>query len=114
MLPTVLLASSMAASATAIYTIGDQIFTANPTAISVAGITITAGGPGLTFDGEVVSLQASGGLVVDGSTVAVPSANQSASATNVVFTGNASGKGGRFLWYIVTTIAVTYCALTIL
>lgn len=48
-------------------TIGTQVFTPNPTGFSIASTMISAGGPGITVDGTVVSLETSGGGVVVGS-----------------------------------------------
>lgn len=53
-------------------TIGDQIFTPNPSAFAIVGTTISAGGPGVTVAGTFVSLQPSGaGLVMGSSTLAL-------------------------------------------
>ncbi len=64
-------------------TIGKQIFTPNPTGFSIAGTTLSAGGPGITVDGTVVSLEASGvGLVIGSSTVKLQGTSSSAGSTN--------------------------------
>ena len=55
-----------------IFTIGAQIFTANPTAFSIDGTTISAGGPALTIDGTIVSLEPSGILDVGTGRIHLP------------------------------------------
>lgn len=66
-------ASAPAAESPTPITIGNQIFTSNPSAFAIAGTTISAGGPGVTVAGTFVSLQASGaGLVMGSSTLALP------------------------------------------
>ena len=72
-------------------TVGGQFFTPNPTAFSIAGTTISAGGPGITISGTPVSLGSSGNLVIGGSTTELsPTTN---STTGVLgFTGRASLK----------------------
>jgi len=82
-----------ASIAAEILTIGNQVVTAKQTAIAVAGTTISASGPGITASGKVVSLGGSGGLVVDGSTIAVPSTNYSAAPTTTISSGKASKRG---------------------
>lgn len=52
-----------------IFTVGDQTFTANPTAFAIDGHTLSAGGPGTTVDGTLVSLNPFGSLVIGTSTV---------------------------------------------
>ena len=51
------------------YTVAGQVFTPNPSAFSVAGTTISAGGPAATVDGNIISLEPSGTLVVGSSTI---------------------------------------------
>lgn len=62
-----------------VFTVGGQTFTANPTAMAIAGTSIVRGGPGITISGTPISLGASG-LVIGTSTISLPS------ATNAVFT----------------------------
>ena len=38
------------------YTVANQVFTPNPTAFSIAGTTLSAGGPAVTVDNSIVSL----------------------------------------------------------
>ena len=64
------------------YTVGGQVFTSKPTAFSIDGTPISAGGPGVTIDGTVVSLEISGDLDIGSSTILL-SANP---ASPTVFT----------------------------
>ena len=52
-----------------VYTVAGQVFTPNPFAFSIAGTTISAGGPAATVGGAVVSLESSGNLVIVSSTI---------------------------------------------
>ncbi|MCJ1366780.1 hypothetical protein MMC16_005910 [Acarospora aff. strigata] len=64
--------SSMLLSMTAssVYTVGDQTFTAtNPSAVSVVRTTLTPGGADVTVAGTVVSLASGATLVIGGSSV---------------------------------------------
>ena len=54
------------------YTIAGQIFTPNPSAFSIAGTTILAGGPAATIDGTIISLGLSEALVIGSSTINLP------------------------------------------
>lgn len=76
-------------------TLGDQVFTPNPSAFAIAGTTISAGGPGVTIAGTLISLQPSGaGLVVGSSTITLPSQSNTPNAVtigNQVFTPNPTG-----------------------
>ena len=56
-----------------VYTVGGNVFTASPDAISIGGTTITPGGPGITVAGTPISLPQPGGLVIGGSTLPVQS-----------------------------------------
>ena len=51
------------------YTVAGQVFTPNPSAFSIAGTTISAGGPAATVGGTVISLDPSGTLVIGSSTI---------------------------------------------
>ena len=55
------------------FTAGDQVFTPHPIAFSIAGTTLSAGGPGVTISGTSVSLGPSGSLVIGTSTTILPS-----------------------------------------
>ena len=66
----------------AVYTVGDQIFTANPSAISLDGTTIVPGGAGVTTSGTPIKLQPSGSLVIGNTTVAVSSSSPSSIETS--------------------------------
>ena len=47
-------------------TIGTEIFTPNPTGFPIVGTTVSAGGPGVTIEGTVISLAPSGGQLIVG------------------------------------------------
>ncbi|CAF9910478.1 MAG: hypothetical protein ALECFALPRED_006607 [Alectoria fallacina] len=55
------------------FTVRDQVFTPHPIAFSIAGTTLSAGGPGVTTLGTSVSLGPSGSLVIGTSTTILPS-----------------------------------------
>ena len=54
------------------YTVAGQTFTPNPSAFSLAGTTISAGGPAVTVDGTVFSLGQAGELAIFSSTFDLP------------------------------------------
>ena len=53
-------------------TIAGQVITAAPTAITIPGIIIKQGGPGVTLRGTSVALDTAGQLVVDSKTIPIP------------------------------------------
>jgi len=53
-----------------VFTVADQMFTANPTGFAIASVTVSPGGPAVTISGTPISLGPSG-LVVGTSTVAL-------------------------------------------
>ena len=65
-----------------VYTVAGQVFTPNPSAFSIAGTTISAGGPAATVNGTVISLDPSGTLVIGSSTI--PLLPQTVSSSSVV------------------------------
>ena len=67
---------------THVFTLGDQTFTANPTAVYISGTTLIAGGSPVTISGTPVSL-GSAGIVIASSTYSLPS-NALPSSTMVV------------------------------
>lgn len=78
-----------------VYTVADQIFTPNPSAFLIAGITISAGGPAVTVDGKMISLGQSGSLaigssIVDLSSPLYNSVGQAYTVAGQVFTPNPS------------------------
>ncbi|KAI9682345.1 MAG: hypothetical protein M1817_000399 [Caeruleum heppii] len=101
-----------------VFTVADQIFTANagsPT-ISVGGSTIVAGGAGITVSGTVISLASDGDLVVGSKTMALPTAGNSSStegADPAIFTGgqgrtamlNLMTMTGTMMMYLVLMVA---------
>lgn len=52
-----------------VYTVAGQVFTPNPSAFSIAGTTISAGGPAATVGETVIRLEPSGTLVIGSSTI---------------------------------------------
>ena len=92
-----------------VFTVGSEVFTPNPTAISMDGTTITAGGPGVTIAGTPVDLEASGSLVIGNSTFAVIPTNISASPTNLILEGQATNRGRSMFscgGYFVTIVTI--------
>lgn len=96
-----------------VFTVGSEGFTPNPTAISMDGITITAGGPGITIAGTPVDLQTSGTLVIGNSTFAVIPTDLSTSATSLIFEGQALRRRGNTFscGVYVITICIVLAAL---
>ena len=93
-----------------VFTIGGEVFTPNPTAISMDGTTITAGGSGVTIAGIPVDLQASGSLVIGNSTFAVIPTHLSTSPTNHILEGQATNRGrGMFFCGVYFVAIVTIC-----
>ncbi|KAL9637608.1 MAG: hypothetical protein Q9164_002090, partial [Protoblastenia rupestris] len=60
-----------------VYTVGDQTFTANPTAIPIPCTILTPGGPALTISGTPISLAPSGTLIIGTSSIHLPAPNAS-------------------------------------
>ena len=54
------------------YRVANEVFTPNPTAVSIADTTLSAGGPGVTIGNSVISLGQNGALRIDSSTIALP------------------------------------------
>ena len=70
--------------------IGGQSFTANPSQFRINGMTVSAGGPGVTLNGTPVSLDRSGNLVLGTSTVPLESTSIRPAATPIAtFEGSA-------------------------
>lgn len=69
-------------SSASIYTVGDETFTANPTQFSVAGTTLSAGGPGVVVSSTSISLNPSGSLIVGTSTIPLPTPTPAVVATD--------------------------------
>ena len=91
------------------FAVGSETFIPNPTALSIDGITITAGGPGITVAGTPIELQASGSLVIGNSTFAVIPTNRSTSPTNLVLEGQATSRGRNMFFgsvYIITICTI--------
>lgn len=72
-------------SATPVLAVVGQTFTPNPSAFSVAGTIVSAGGPAVTVGGTAISLDPSGVLAVGGSTVSLTTPS-SAPFAEVAFT----------------------------
>ena len=72
--------SSFSLSPQSVFTIGNQLFTANPTGFILNGATISPGGAAQTLDGTVVSLGQSGALAIGSSTISLPTPSFTPSA----------------------------------
>ena len=65
------------------YTIAGQTFTPNPSAFSIASTTISAGGPAVTIDGKIITIQPSGTVVLGSSTIIpLPKSHSTFSSNN--------------------------------
>ena len=62
-------AGSMPTASAAIYTVGGQVFTANPTGFDIGSMTVAPGGSAVTISGTVVSLDKSDHLRIGTSTM---------------------------------------------
>ena len=94
-------------SSPSLITIGGQIVTPNPTAFPIAGTTISAGGPGVTISGTLVTLAPSGKLGVGNSTIVLGSGNGTLEASPSAFTGDASGGvAWRRSWYLALCLVL--------
>ena len=72
---------SLTAPATAsVLAVADQTFTPNPSAFSIAGTIISAGGPAVTVGGTPISLQPSGTLLIGSSTIQLLTTPQTTSS----------------------------------
>ena len=60
--------------APAVYTVGGQLFTPNPTEFAIGSITISAGGPGIMISRTPIILEPSGLLEIGSSTVLISNA----------------------------------------
>lgn len=69
---TISLPSSSQVYLTQAFTVANQVFTPNPTAFSIAGTTLSAGGPGVTISNSIISLGQNGALKVGSSTISLP------------------------------------------
>ena len=67
--------STISLAPSPVYTVGGEIFTANPTAFSIDGTIISAGGSGVNIDGTLVSLETSGILDIGSSRISLPPSN---------------------------------------
>ena len=72
------------------YTVAGQIFTPNPSDFSIAGTTVSAGGPPVTVDGTIISLDQSGALAIGSSTVDLLPSSKAFTVAGQVFTPNPS------------------------
>ena len=71
-------------------TIDGQVITAGPTALEMAGTTLTPGAPGFTIDGTLVSLNTATQLVIGSKTIPLESENG-------VSSGQTAGLGGLII-----------------
>lgn len=60
-------------SATPVLAVAGQTFTPNPSAFSIAGTLVKAGGPAVTVDGTAISLGQSGALAIGSTTISLAS-----------------------------------------
>ena len=83
----------------ALFTLGSEILTAEPTGLVIGSSTLRVGGPAVTTDGETISLGPSGVVVVGpGGTSTVPFSTVVPSASVLQYTGGAAKafvEGGR-------------------
>lgn len=88
--------------------VAGQSFTANPSAFSIDGTTISAGGPGVILGGTMtVSLDASGNLAVGTSTVALESPSVGPAATSVVAFEGSAGRSKDPYWTLAAGIVAS-------
>ena len=80
-------------------TIDGQVITAGPTALVMAGTTLTPGAPGFTIDGTLVSLDTAAQLVIGSKTIPLQNENGSSSEQTAGLGGlimGGFGNGGPF------------------
>ena len=83
-------------SATSVLAVAGQTFTPNPSAFSIAGLIISAGGPAITVDGTIVSLEKSGALAIGSTSISLtnptptPPAIEAFNVAGQTFTPNPS------------------------
>ena len=81
-------------SSTPVLAVAGQTFTPNPLAFSIAGTIVSAGGPAITIDRNFVSLDQSGVLVIESTTISLtypsptPSATEAFTVAGQTFTPN--------------------------
>ena len=79
-------------SPSSVFTVGGSTFTANPTKFSIAGATLTAGGPGIMINHTSISLNPSGFLLIGTSTIPLRTPTPAVMATDgQVFTVEQGG-----------------------
>ena len=83
--------------------IAGQVITAAPNAVAVAGTTMTPGGPAVTLDGTLLSLDTAGQLIVGSKTVPLESASPNSMVTTI---------GGQVITAAPNRIAIGSTALT--
>ena len=80
-------------------TIDGQVITAGPTALVMAGTTLTSGAPGFTIDGTLVSLDTAAQLVIGSKTISFQNENGVSSGQTIGLGGlimGGFGNGGLF------------------
>lgn len=80
-------------------TIDGQVITAGPTALVMAGTTLTPGASGFTIDGTVISLNTAAQLIVGSKTMPLESGTAGSSGQTAGLGGltmGSSGNGGPF------------------
>ena len=68
-------------SYTPVLAVAGQTFTPNPSELSIAGTIVSAGGPAITIDRTVASLDQSGVLVIESNTISLTNPSPTPSAT---------------------------------
>ena len=91
-------------------TIDGHVITAGPTALAMAGTTLTPGAAGFTINGTLVSLNTAAQLVVGSKTIPLESENAGSSAQTADLAGlimGAFGNGGPFARFASGSPALT-------
>lgn len=87
---------SLTNPSTTVLAVAGQTFTPNPSAFSIAGSIVSAGGPAVTIDGTTVSLDQSGALAIGSTTISLtdpsptPFAPEAFTVAGQTFTPNPS------------------------
>ena len=87
--------SLLASVPTSVFRVGSQLFTAAPTGFAVGAQSVRPGGPAVTVDGTVVSLDASSELIVGTSTVPLARTQDGALGSLIMYGVGGGGGGAR-------------------
>jgi hypothetical protein len=79
--------------ATSVFTLGNNVFTANPAGFAFGDVSVSPGGPTQTVDGTAIALDRAGNLQIAGSTLNLPSSQATSVFTlgTQIFTANPTG-----------------------